>query len=384
MKKTTKISVLALFALSFALVFGGCKNTDDETSQEPDSDPKTVKVTEVTFDSGTKTLKVGETVLLKATVKPEDATDKTLKWTSSDSKIATTDENGNVKGVAEGEVVITATANDGSGKSATCKVTVNNEVSSDDDNNNTPTPEVKTKYTNDNWVNDAPKSGANEYPGVFIGLADIGLDENLKLSDYDYVKINVTYSKGGEDLGNIGFVHFATNDDETLSFARDFNKDMGSKYASAYLPITGVINDVSKAQKFMIQCDNQKGQVDKIKVNYIEFVKIPGLKKGVSYDSTWTNSYMKQILNAGASGDTVVFGLAYSDEVEAYNGVFGLADSKWASNSKEIAFSAGGDAKAGMIEEFTVSYDDLKAEADKDFVNLNSYNGAALQYVYIK
>lgn len=382
MKKTTKISVLALFALSFALVFGGCKNTDDETSQKPDSDPKTVKVTEVTFDSGTKTLKVGETVLLKATVKPEDATDKTLKWTSSDSKIATTDENGNVKGVAKGEVVITATANDGSGKSATCKVTV--DEASPDDNNNTPTPEVKTKYTNDNWVNDAPKSGANEYPGVFIGLADIGLDENLKLSDYDYVKINVTYSKGGEDLGNIGFVHFATNDDETLSFARDFNKDMGSKYASAYLPITGVINDVSKAQKFMIQCDNQKDQVDKIKVNYIEFVKIPGLKKGVSYDSTWTNSYMKQILNAGASGDTVVFGLAYSDEVEAYNGVFGLADSNWASNSKEIAFSAGGDAKAGMIEEFTVSYDDLKAEADKDFVNLNSYNGVALQYVYIK
>ena len=50
----------------------------------------------------------------------EDATDKTVVWSSSDEKIAKV-ENGKVTAVAEGEAVITVKAGD---KTATCKVTV--------------------------------------------------------------------------------------------------------------------------------------------------------------------------------------------------------------------------------------------------------------------
>ena len=60
---------------------------------------------------------------LDATVLPEDATDKSLTWSSGNPNVATV-ENGLVTAVGEGTTTITATANDGSGKSATANVHV--------------------------------------------------------------------------------------------------------------------------------------------------------------------------------------------------------------------------------------------------------------------
>ena len=66
----------------------------------------------------------GETVQLTATVLPEDATDKTVTWASSDESVASVDENGLVTAVAPGAATITAMANDGSNLSASCNITV--------------------------------------------------------------------------------------------------------------------------------------------------------------------------------------------------------------------------------------------------------------------
>ena len=82
-----------------------------------------VPVESITLDKTAVTLKVGATVTLVATVKPDDATDKTVTWSSSNSSIATVDKNGKVTGVNEGEATVTAKAGD---KTATCKVTVSN------------------------------------------------------------------------------------------------------------------------------------------------------------------------------------------------------------------------------------------------------------------
>ena len=67
---------------------------------------------------------VGESKAITATVKPDDATNKALTWTSSDETVATVDATGKVTGKKIGTATITATARDGSGVSGSCTVTV--------------------------------------------------------------------------------------------------------------------------------------------------------------------------------------------------------------------------------------------------------------------
>ncbi|MDE6547644.1 MAG: Ig-like domain-containing protein, partial [Muribaculaceae bacterium] len=67
----------------------------------------------------------GDNFYITAKVYPENATDRTLSWSSSDVTIASVDSDGFVKAIAPGNVIITAQANDGSGVGAICSVTVN-------------------------------------------------------------------------------------------------------------------------------------------------------------------------------------------------------------------------------------------------------------------
>ena len=83
---------------------------------------KTVAVTSVTVSSNTLNLEVGQTRTLTATVTPDNATDKTVTWKSSNANVATVDENGVVTAVSEGTAKITATA--GGKTSKACTVTV--------------------------------------------------------------------------------------------------------------------------------------------------------------------------------------------------------------------------------------------------------------------
>ena len=83
---------------------------------------QTVPVTGVTLDKAELTLEKGSTGTLKATVEPQNATNNTVTWSSSNPEFATVD-NGVVTAVSAGEATITVTTEDG-GKTATCKVTV--------------------------------------------------------------------------------------------------------------------------------------------------------------------------------------------------------------------------------------------------------------------
>ncbi len=81
---------------------------------------KVVEVSSIELNKTSASLKAGETVTLTATVKPDDATDKTVTWTTSDASVATVD-NGVVTAKKVGSATITAKAGD---KSATCAITV--------------------------------------------------------------------------------------------------------------------------------------------------------------------------------------------------------------------------------------------------------------------
>ena len=98
---------------------------------EKDSKTNTYKLvtgaTGVTLSESEKTIKVGESFKLEATLTPEDAELKSVTWKSSDKKIATV-TNGSVKGIAIGDVTITATPNAGGATPATCTVHVYDEA----------------------------------------------------------------------------------------------------------------------------------------------------------------------------------------------------------------------------------------------------------------
>ena len=81
-------------------------------------------VTSVILDESELTIEKNFTEQLTATVAPDDADNLSLTWTSDNEEVATVDENGLVTAVGEGTATITATANDGSGVSASCVVTV--------------------------------------------------------------------------------------------------------------------------------------------------------------------------------------------------------------------------------------------------------------------
>ena len=84
----------------------------------------TQPVNDVTLDKTTMDLFVGNGGTLTAKIQPDNASNKTVDWTTSNAGVATVDANGKVTAVGAGKATITATAADGSEKKAVCEVTV--------------------------------------------------------------------------------------------------------------------------------------------------------------------------------------------------------------------------------------------------------------------
>ena len=82
----------------------------------------TLDKTEIVVDGNAKSL------WLTTIISPTDATNKVIKWTSSDSAVASVSDRGLVTIHKKGKAVITATTTDGSGKSATCSILVRSTV----------------------------------------------------------------------------------------------------------------------------------------------------------------------------------------------------------------------------------------------------------------
>ncbi|VBB48381.1 conserved exported hypothetical protein [uncultured Paludibacter sp.] len=102
--------------MSVAILFTACKSNDPE-----------VKPTGITLNKTTLTLVQKKTETLIATLTPTDATG-TITWTSSNTAVATVDNNGLVTAVAAGTATVTASVNS---LTATCEVTVESDGSYD-------------------------------------------------------------------------------------------------------------------------------------------------------------------------------------------------------------------------------------------------------------
>ena len=96
-----------------------------DISEDIENLPKLVKVSTITIVGGKKTMTVGESYTVEdLRVVPDNAANKAVAWTSSNPSVASVDENGTVTAKAAGTATITATAKDGSGKKATCRILV--------------------------------------------------------------------------------------------------------------------------------------------------------------------------------------------------------------------------------------------------------------------
>ena len=101
------------------------ENKTAEKEENKTEEPKVVEVESIKLDKTEHKLASKGVVTLKATLTPNNATDKTVTWKSSDEKVATVDKNGKVTAkelTADGTTTITATTKNG--KKAECKITV--------------------------------------------------------------------------------------------------------------------------------------------------------------------------------------------------------------------------------------------------------------------
>lgn len=85
----------------------------------------TTKVEQIALSKTEGVLTVGNSVTVTATVTPDNATNATVNWTSSDEKVATVDSNGKVTAVAAGNATIKATSESDGDVSADYALTVN-------------------------------------------------------------------------------------------------------------------------------------------------------------------------------------------------------------------------------------------------------------------
>ncbi|OUO31166.1 hypothetical protein B5F86_01435 [Lachnoclostridium sp. An298] len=104
---------------------GSNQANNDKIQSEIEKEPNTTNrpVAQITLKPTSLSLQEGKSSTIKANIRPTDAANKSVKWSSSNTKVATV-SNGVVKAVKAGSAKITCTAQDGSGISASCSVTV--------------------------------------------------------------------------------------------------------------------------------------------------------------------------------------------------------------------------------------------------------------------
>ena len=111
MKRTTNLLFAAMLALA-GLAAASCV--------------KIIPVSSISVSQTSLTLTEGEEAHLTVTVVPDDATDKSVVWKTSDAAVATVND-GLVRAVAPGTATITVTTADGK-QTASCFVTVNRQA----------------------------------------------------------------------------------------------------------------------------------------------------------------------------------------------------------------------------------------------------------------
>lgn len=191
------------------------KRQNDKITQTIMQEDSKRKVAELTVDKTSVTLEEGKSIGVKTSVRPNDAANKTLKWTSSNSSIATA-SNGTIKALKPGSCTITVSTTDGGGISKNIGVTVTKKPelakpakkpsSSDGDGKLYVGKKVTFtgRYYSDSW-------GKNPIGSLYSGVEHGVIVDSYSSKDYggngqntgDY-KIHIKSADG--KYGNLGWV----------------------------------------------------------------------------------------------------------------------------------------------------------------------------------
>lgn len=147
---------------------GSQKKSTTTTKTQTTTVPANVAVTGIQINENIKSLEVGESKLLTATITPSNATDKNITWKSSNESVATISSSGEVVAKKAGTVDITATSSNG--KTSTVKINVKDVQKSE----NVSVIKTSTSVAND-IVTNSSTSKSEENSNPIGGVLALGL-----------------------------------------------------------------------------------------------------------------------------------------------------------------------------------------------------------------
>lgn len=210
-----------------------------------------------------KTLRIGRGVsyTLKATIDTNSATNPKIKWTSSNTKIATVNANGKVIAKAYGYATITATAQDGSGAEASCEVRVVRPVTSVSINKSSVTTVVGRSFT----LKATVKPSNSTYRSVNWSSSD----ESIAVVDSDGVvtalmegKVTIT-AKSKDDSGKSDSVRVTVREETPSTSVTILNQNL-TMVPGETTTLQKAINPASSTDRFTWESDNKTvASVDK-------------------------------------------------------------------------------------------------------------------------
>ncbi|MFT8313987.1 MAG: Ig-like domain-containing protein [Clostridium sp.] len=178
------------------------------------NNPASIKAGSVTLNKTNDAITVGYTDNLTATVSPDNAANKTVTWKSSNPKVAAVSSTGKITAISAGTAAITATANDGSNKTATCTILVNNNaiVTFKDENLEQVIRDTLKKPTGNIYKSDVQTIKVLNADGKFI--KDISGIRNLSNLTELYLGYALVYPSASSTTSYITFSNSISNTDE--------------------------------------------------------------------------------------------------------------------------------------------------------------------------
>ena len=146
-------------------------------------------VTSISLNKSSLTLEGGDSFTLVASVYPSDAYNKQVKWSTSDERVASVDQQGNVTATGKGKATITAMAADGSGVYRNCTVTVNSITTKVTDIKNFASEHPYENNCSDSWI--YTKQGASKLEVTFSKETEVE-------DEFDFLYI---YDQDGKEVG---------------------------------------------------------------------------------------------------------------------------------------------------------------------------------------